>query len=190
VAILRQEWAALTSPEGATTSGSALLAQPLRAELNRCIVKVTADRVIAGVPVADDPTAPSLTLLVRLHTGRPREDDKQDLALPLYYLAHRQQHPDVPVCIMLAYVGGALAEPEPGPAEPAPAPGDLVDVTEIARQAAEKYLKTGRKQRSALDKLDEAAAAIAAARFAPRPEERRCAACAYCYVCPADPDEA
>ncbi len=127
-------------------------------------------------------------MLVRLHTGRPREDDKKDLALPLYYLAHQQQHPDVPVRIVLAYVGEALTETAPEAA--APGPSNLVDVTDSARQAAEKYLKPGRRQRSALDKLDEAADGIAAGRFAPRPQEQRCAACAFCYVCPADPDDA
>src|SRR5262249_18931317 len=59
-----------------------------------------------------------------------------------------------------------------------------------ARQAAEKYQSSGRRQRSKLDKLDAAALCIAARRFAPRPQEQRCAACAFCYVCPADPDEA
>ena len=71
-----------------------------------------------------------------------------------------------------------------------PGADELVDVTETARKDAEKYLKPDRKQRSKLDKLDEAALGIAAGRFVPRPREQRCAACAYCYVCPADPDDA
>lgn len=189
VAILRAEWQTLTSPDGVETAGRVLLAQPLRAELRRCIVEVTADRVItdAALPsVAGNPSGPPLTVLVRLHTGRPREEDKNDLRLPLYYLAHRQQHPEVPVRIVLAYAGGALTDGTAGAGEPGP--GELVDVTDSARQAAEKYLKPDRRQRSKLDKLDEAADGIAAGRFAPRPREQQCAVCAFCYVCPADPD--
>lgn len=195
-AILREEWNAITSPDSAESSNRVLLAQSLRAELRGCVVEVTADRVIQDTtPPVDDPKeAPGrqLTVLVRLHTGRPREEDKNDLALPLYYLAHQQQHPGALVRIALAYAGGALAERKDGGDATAdasgPKPGDLVDVTEIARRDAEKYMKPGRKQRSKLDKLDEAALGIAAGRFAPRLDERRCAACAYCYVCPSDPE--
>ncbi|HEX8995017.1 MAG TPA: UvrD-helicase domain-containing protein [Ktedonobacterales bacterium] len=188
-AILRKEWGAITALEGAGASDQTLLAQSLHARLRRCVVEITADRVIHNSVSSGDPEAPAVTTLVRLHTGRPREDDKNDLALPLYYLAHQQQHPGVPVRIMLAYAGAALT----GEAvEPTSELGrdDLVDVTESARRDAEKYLKPDRKQRSKLDKLDEAALRIVAEQFAPRPEEQRCAACAYCYVCPADPDGA
>ena len=191
-AILREEWKAITAPESLAAIGRVLLAQPLQAELRRCIVEVTADRVIADrLPPAVDPAmapVPPLTVLVRLHTGRPREEDKSDLALPLYYLAHQQQHPGAPVRIALAYAGGALAEG--AVAMNGPGAGELVDVTETARKDAEKYLKPDRKQRSKLDKLDEAALGIAGGRFVPRPREQRCATCAYCYVCPADPDDA
>jgi hypothetical protein len=172
-AILREEWQAITAPDAVATD-RVLLAQPLRAELRRCVVEVTADRVIGA--------SPAPIVLVRLHTGRPHEEDKRDLALPLYYLAYQQLHPDVPPRIALAYAGGL--------ADAGPAPGELHDVTDEARQAAEKYLKPGRRQRSALDKLDEAADGIATGRFPPRPREHACAACAYCYVCPADPDGA
>jgi superfamily I DNA/RNA helicase len=202
-AMLREEWRAITAPEGAADSDGVLLAQPLQAELRRCVAEVTADRVIVGSmpttidssmpPTLSTPSSLSLTVLVRLHTGRPREGDKNDLALPLYYLAHKQLHPDAPVRIVLAYAGaeGALADGATGAAATQePGPGKLVDVTEIARQAAEKYLQPDRKQRSKLDKLDEAALGIIAGRFVPRPREQRCAACAYCYVCPADPDDA
>lgn len=197
-AILREEWKALTSPDRAVAASRVLLAQPLRAELRQCIVEVTADRVIEDtIPPADDPAAPPgppLSVLVRLHTGRPREEDKSDLALALYCLAHQQLQPGAPVRIALAYAGGALAEREDGEEasaeENGPKPGDLVDVTDIARRDVEKYLRPGRKQRSKLDKLDEAALGISGGRFAPRPEERRCASCPYCYVCPADPDNA
>jgi hypothetical protein len=192
--ILRKEWKAITTPETTGATGRVLLAQPLQAELRCCTVEVTADRIIEGaISYPDDSTGPSmpllpLTVLVRLHTGRPHEEDKNDLALPLYYLAHQQQHPGTAVRIALAYAGGALAD---GAAETTePGPGDLEDMTEIARRDAEKYLKPGRRQRSKLDKLDEAALGIASGRFAPRPDEHRCAACAYCYVCPADPESA
>jgi superfamily I DNA/RNA helicase len=202
-AMLREEWRAITAPEGAADSSRALLAQPLKAELRRCVVEVTADRVIVGSmlpasgpavpPPLSTASAPPLTVLVRLHTGRRHEEDKNDLALPLYYLAHHQQHPGAPVHIALAYAGGggALAEgATDAAATQEPGPGELVDVTEIARQAAEKYLRPDRRQRSRLDKLDEAALGIAAGRFGSRPQEQRCAACAYCYVCPEDPDGA
>jgi hypothetical protein len=196
-AILREEWETIISPEGAATAGRVLLAQPLQAELRHCVVEVTADRVIEDsiLPASDldEPPGSPLTVLVRLHTGRPRETDKDDLALPLYYLAHQQQHPSTPVRIVLAYAGakGALADGETDAAERhEPRSGEYVDVTEIARQAAEKYVKPDRRQRSKLDKLDEAALGIVAGRFGPRPREQQCAACAYCYVCPADPDDA
>jgi DNA helicase-2/ATP-dependent DNA helicase PcrA len=191
-AILREEWKAITAPESTASTSRVLLAQPLRAELRSCTVEVTADRVIEDdILPTDDSAAPPrqpLTVLVRLHTGRPRDEDKKDLALPLYYLAHHQQHPGAPVRIVLAYVGGPLAHGSDEASEPGP--GDLVDVTEIACRDAEKYLKPDRKQRSKLDKLDEAALRIAARQFAPRPEEARCAACAYSYVCPSDPESA
>ena len=90
--------------------------------------------------------------------------------------------------IALAYAGGSAGRWAEETTEPGP--GDLVDMTEIACRDAEKYLKPDRKQRSKLDKLDEAALGIASGRFAPRPDEHRCAACAYCYVCPADPESA
>jgi ATP-dependent DNA helicase UvrD/PcrA len=186
-AILREEWQAITAPDGEATSGRVLLAQPLCAELRHCIVEVTADRVIVE-PVAGDPSAPPLTVLVRLHTGRPRQEDQHDLTLALYYLAHQQQHPGAPVQIALAYAGTRLADAAAHPHELAP--GELIDVTDVARRDAEKYLKVERKQRSKLDKLDEAAAGITAGRYAPRPDEHRCPTCPYCYVCPADPDTA
>jgi superfamily I DNA/RNA helicase len=193
-AILREEWTAITSPDSAMASDRVLLAQPLRAELRACVVEVTADRVIEDTIQPVDSAASTelpLTVLVRLHTGRPREDDKNDLALPLYYLAYQQQYPGAPVRIALAYVGGALSDGGETSAEASgPKPGDLVDVTDIALRDVEKYLKPDRKQRSKLDKLDEAALGIAAGRFALRPDDRRCATCAYCYVCPVDPDSA
>lgn len=189
-AILREEWRALTAPEQAPALGSIRVAQPLRAQLRRCDVEVVADRVIQSARATSDQRAPtaSETVLVRLHTGRPREDDKKDLALPLYHLAYQQQDSGAGARIALAYVGDALADAEPPAGDPAP--GSVVDVTETARQVAEKYLMPDRRLRSTLDKLDEAADGIAAGQFAPHPEERRCAACAYCYVCPADPDDA
>lgn len=190
-AILRAEWQAITTSQGAEASGRVLLAQPLLAELRQCIVEVTADRAITGVAPTEDPGAQPLTVLVRVHTGRPREEDKDDLTLPVYYLAHQQHeeeqhHSHTPVQIALAYVGGALREQSTEANEPAP--GDLIDVTGIVSRDAEKYLKPDRRQRAKLDKLDEAALGIAAGRFEPRPNERRCASCAYCYVCPADPE--
>lgn len=188
-AILREEWRAIASSEDADDAGQALLAQPLHAQLRYCVVEVTADRALQSNAGEDGPATPTLTTLVRLHTGRPREEDKKDLALPLYYVAHQQEHPRAPLRIMLAYAGTALADVDAESTRTLGL-GDLAeDVTESARRDAEKYLKPDRKQRSKLDKLDEAALRIAAAQFDPRPEEHRCAACAYCYVCPADPDE-
>jgi DNA helicase II / ATP-dependent DNA helicase PcrA len=186
--ILREEWQAITASDGAA-SGRVTLAQPLKARLSQCVVTLTADRVIAGA-------AASQTVLVRLHTGRPRESDRKDLRLPLYYLAHLQQHPGTHVEIALAYAGNALENDtnntsnaaNPANAGRANGPRALEHVTEEARKAAERYLDPTRRSRSALDKLDEAALGIAARQFPPRPNEARCAACAYCYVCPSDPE--
>ncbi|HEX5548776.1 MAG TPA: 3'-5' exonuclease, partial [Ktedonobacterales bacterium] len=191
-AILREEWRAITSPEQAIASERVRLAQPLRAEMKQCVVEVTADREIDARIGADEGAAP-LTVLVRLHTGRPRDDHKDDLTLPLYYLAYHQQHPDIPVRIVLAYTGGTLDDMTADSADPADSAGSYDprqqhDVTDEARKAAERYLDASRKSRSKLDKLDEAAMGIVAGAFAPHPEERRCAACAYCYVCPSDPE--
>lgn len=185
-AILRAEWQAITTPHSADASDQVLLAQPMRAELQHCIVEVTADRAIIGVTPTADPTAQPLTVLVRLHTGRPREKDKDDLTLPLYYLAHQQQSPGAPVQIALAYAGSALRDQAIETSDPAP--GDLVDMTASAKRLATKYLQPARKQHVKLDNLDHAAMGIAAGRFEPRPSEQRCASCAYCYVCPADPE--
>jgi DNA helicase-2/ATP-dependent DNA helicase PcrA len=184
-AILREEWRALTETDA--PSRRVEQARELAAELWSCIVTTTADQV-----TVDDPSAgnanPRLTVLVRMHTGRPRDDHKKDLALPLYYLAHRQASPDVPVQIALTYKGQALSAGQVSQTA-MPAAGELIDVTEDARKDAEKYLNPLRRQRAKLDKLDDAARGIAAGLFAPKPDEQRCAACAYCYVCPADPEE-
>jgi hypothetical protein len=191
--ILRAEWETLVAPGAAEPLTHVLLAQPLQATLRSCIVEVTADRVVSAPasPQTNQPATAPLTMLVRLHTGRPREaDTKDDLTLPLYYLAHQQRQPGAPVSIALNYVGDALVADADASGAAAPARGELVDVTEIARNAAEKYSDPGRKRRSALDKLDEAAQSITAGQFPPRFGEARCAACAYCYICPADPDSA
>ncbi len=190
-AILREEWRAITSPEGVAASERVRLAQPLQADLKHCVVEVTADREIDGSISSGEGAAP-LTILVRLHTGRPRDAHKDDLTLPLYYLAYQQQHPGVPVRIVLAYTSGTLDDASADSADSADSydPRHQRDVTDEARKAAERYLDPERKSRSKLDKLDEAARGIVAGAFAPRPNERRCAACAFCYVCPSDPESA
>jgi ATP-dependent DNA helicase UvrD/PcrA len=184
--ILREEWQAITSPKSAATSERVRLAQPLQAHLNHCIVEVTADREIKMTATAIEGATVPLTVLVRLHTGRPRDKDKDDLTLPLYYLAYQQAHPGVPLRIVLAYTGGIAEDGAIGAYDPR----NQVDVTEAACKDAEIYRNATRKRRSKLDKLDEAAMGIVAGEFAPRPDERRCAACAFCYVCPSDPESA
>jgi hypothetical protein len=99
------------------------------------------------------------------------------------------------VRIVLAYTGGTLDGASANSGDSANSadpygPQQRHDVTDEARKAAERYLDPMRKSRSKLDKLDEAAMGIVAGDFAPRPEERRCAACAYRYVCPSDPESA
>jgi superfamily I DNA/RNA helicase len=186
-AILRGEWRAITDPASAGDASRVLLAQPLRAALAWCHVEVTADRVVHGALPEGAAEAAPLTVLVRLHTGRPRKADHDDLALPLYYLAHQQGQPGAPLRIALAYAGAPLQDGAAPAGEPPP--GALEDVTEGARKDADRYLEPGRRGPSRLDKLDAAALGIAAGHFAPRPEERRCAACAFCYVCPTDSAE-
>ena len=179
-AILREEWQAITAPDS-HVSDRVTLAEELTAHLRHCDVKVTADRV-----VTDDE---GLTILVRLHTGRRREDDKKDLALPLYYLAYQQAHPGARVAIVIAYTGSALDNGSGAGSPGAYDPHNQEDVTDDARKAADKYRDATRKRRSALDKLDEAALGILAGQFAPRPDDRRCPTCPFCYVCPADPED-
>ncbi len=190
-AILHEEWRALAAEPAASVAPVTTLAQPLRARLAGCAVDVVADRVIR-VPESGDGMVSGMadaTVLVRLHTGRPNDQDKDDLRLPLYYLAQQQRDRGAAVRVEIAYAGGGLASADVDPEAGESPRGDVVDVTDVARRAAEKYEKPDRRQRSKLDKLDEAAAGIAAGLFPPRPNERRCAACPYCYVCPADPAE-
>jgi hypothetical protein len=99
-------------------------------------------------------------MLMRVHTRRPRTRDDEDLRLPLYYLAHQQQAPNLPVQIKVAYLGDVLADGAPIPV--LPPHSDVVDMTEEARADVVKYHKSSRRQRSRLDKLDEAAIGIEA----------------------------
>lgn len=184
--ILRHEWKKLAEATHTPTPGAMLVAEPLQVELNRCTVRVTADQVIqvpsatSGTPIA------SSAVLTRLHTGRPHKEDADDLRLPLYFLGYEQQHPTTPVRIELAYLGDTLTDVSPDLA--LRLQGDVLDATHEARKAADAYRKPGRKARSRLDKLDEAAAGIEAGKFDPKPEVQRCRVCPYCYVCPADPE--
>jgi len=187
-AILRREWLTLTTAQPPRPAPGP--AQQLHAELNRCIVKVTADRVATALPAGSNVPAGSVTVLVRLHTGRPYDEDQKDLALPLYYLAYRQRYPDAPVRVALTYVGDTLddAGDDAGLDETVPTPFQAIDVTDEARKAVEKYQQPGRRQRSPLDRLDEAASGIEAGHFPPKPQAGRCANCAFRAICPADPE--
>jgi ATP-dependent DNA helicase UvrD/PcrA len=181
--ILSDEWRRLVA--GSASAAPARLAVDLIVRLRSGYgVKVVADRVF---PANDD----TPEVLVRLHTGRPRDDDLKDLALPLYWLAYQQRQPTQPVRIAIAYVGRALADALPAGERSAqdgePPPEHVVDATGDARDTAEEYLRPGRQRRNRLDKLDEAAAGISAGRFDPRPNQERCAACAFAAICPADP---
>lgn len=180
-ALLQHEWRTVGAEAPDATNANVLLAEPLEAELETCIVEVTADRVITG-------EAHAPTTLVRLHTGRPKSADAQDVTLALYELAWRQRHPDQPVRIELAYPASFLDDALPDTT----ARGDYLhmDVTDDARKVVETYLKPGRRKRSRLDKLDAAALGILHARFEARPSDTRCPTCAYCHICPADPADA
>lgn len=181
--ILSDEWRRLVA--GSASAAPARLAVDLIVRLRSGYgVKVIADRVL---PASDD----TPEVLVRLHTGRPRDDDLKDLALPLYWLAYQQRQPAQPVRIAIAYVGRALADVLHEGARDAhdgePPPEHVVDATDVARDTADEYLRPNRQRRNRLDKLDEAGADISAGRFDPRPGEERCAACAFAAICPADP---
>jgi DNA helicase-2/ATP-dependent DNA helicase PcrA len=184
--ILYREWQMLLAVSASSAPGKPVSAQQLHAELACCIVEVTADRITSELATGSNSSAMLSVDLVRVHTRRPYERDREDLALPLYYLAHTQQYPGVPVRIVLAYIGDVLAGE--GPDMDMGVPGNIIDVTDEACKVVEKYIKPGRKQRSRLDKLDEAAAAIEAGRFPPRPQEERCAVCPFYSICPADPE--
>jgi hypothetical protein len=180
-AILRHEWKKLAG-EQVRTSQSVALAERLQVELAHCIVQVTADRMTNTTSIP--PSAP--TVFSRLHTGRPRKADADDLRLPLYYLGHQQRHKASPVRIELAYLGDALSDVAPEFTQPLQ--NNVIDVTEDARKTVEKYHRPGRKQASRLDKLDRAAQNIQAGQFMARPDDERCGRCPYYYVCPADPE--
>ncbi|MGE5335223.1 MAG: UvrD-helicase domain-containing protein [Nitrososphaerota archaeon] len=191
-AIVREEWQAITAPAGTVQSDKVALAEEMVAHLRSCDVRVTADRVLDSVAHAGAADVPA-TVLVRLHTGRPASKHKEDLALPLYYLAHQQAHPGVPVQIVLAYTGSSLSDDKvdrdaSGDSAGAYDPRNQENVTEKARNDAQRYLDA--RPRARLNKLDRAALGIIAGQFAPRPNERLCEACAYCYVCPSDPENA
>jgi hypothetical protein len=184
--ILHAEWTKLASEPASPSTYGISLALDLSATLNRCIVHVKADRVAGDPTTHANPQMTMPTVLTRVHARRSSTEDVNDLHLPLYYLAHWQQRQHLPVRIEVAYLGNILADA-------APMPGiiqqsDVLDMTEEARRDAMKYLDASRKARSRLDKLDKAAAGIEAGVFPPNPEERRCLACPFCYVCPADPD--
>ncbi len=181
-AILRHEWKKLCEAPHMPTPGAMQIAETIQVQLNRCQVRVTADHVIQ---IPSGPT-PSVTVLSRLHTGRPHKDDADDLRLPLYYLGYQQQHPHSAVRIELVYLGDTLADVSPDLA--LRLQGDVMDMTTEARKAADAYCKPDRKARSRLDKLDRAAAGIEADQFPPRPNARRCKVCPYFYICPADPE--
>jgi DNA helicase-2/ATP-dependent DNA helicase PcrA len=183
--LLRAEWKKLAASPASPSTYQINLAQDLAATLKRCIVHVSADRV-AGGPTSDDTSQMTLpTVLTRVHAKSSSSKDEEDLHLPLYYLSHWQQHQQQPVRIEIAYLGDVLADvmPVPGTSQRA-----VRDMTKKARDDAMAYIDAARRRRSRLDKLDEAAAGIEAGVFPLRPEERRCLACPFCYVCPADPD--
>lgn len=182
--LLRDEWTALRSGASAAGLPGMVPAAELEAELRSCVVRVTADRIPSRTADGEVPTAETLA---RFHTGRPAQSHEADLTLPLYALAHQQRHPGEHVRIELVYPLGSLDETEQPDGDQPSAPA-VVDVTAEARKVADEYAKPERRRRSKLDKLDEAAAGIEARLFPPKPDAERCAACAYCYVCPADPE--
>jgi hypothetical protein len=182
LAMLEREWTELTASGGSPVEADVAL--PLEAELRGCVVEVAADRIVYDTEVADEAAGRPFTL-VRQHTGTPAKTHEDDLRLPLYAIACRQREPGAPARIELRYRGDVLREPED---EPAPPTAYTVDMTAKARQQADAYLQPTRKGRSALDKLDDAAAAIGAGRFPPKPDERQCARCSFNAICPADLD--
>lgn len=195
--ILRGEWRTLEEPAAAKEAG-APADVPLRAELRGCIVEVQPERITPPEATAPGATAPAA--LVRQHLGRESQAHRKDLALPLLYIAHQQLYPGVPVRVKLAYLGNVLADADvdvtTGAAEGNAVEGadvafqqTVYDVTDEARKDAETYVQVGRRRRSRLDKLDEAAADIQAGRFAPAPRENACETCPYRIICPADPGE-
>jgi hypothetical protein len=182
--LLRAEWKKLTAASASPSLYLVSLAQDLPVTLNRCIVQVKADRVAGDPTTTNSQIVP--TVLTRVHARRSSTEDEKDLHLPLYYLSHWQQNQQAPVRIEVAYLGDVLADVAPMPGTNPQS--DVLDMTEKAREDAMKYLDSTRRRRSRLDKLDEAAAGIEAGAFPINPEERRCLACPFCYVCPADPD--
>lgn len=181
--MLRAEWASLGNGSADALPGL-VPADELVAALRGCVVRVTADRMPAGAPGA---ASADCVTLARFHSGRPAKSHADDLALPLYALAHLQRRSGEAVRIELLYPVDSLDEAELPEQEGQSVPV-AVDVTAEACKVANAYVTSNRKRRSKLDKLDEAAAGIEAGQFAPKPDEGRCATCAFCYVCPADPD--
>ena len=177
--MLRREWAEMSASAAGPLGADVAL--PLEAELRDCVVAVEADRMVYDADSVERPGRP--VTLIRQHTGTPAKAHEDDLRLPLYAIACRQREPDTQARIELRYRGDALREPDDGPTPPTTY---TVDVTAKARHLADAYLRPGRKQRSVLDKLDEAAAGIAAGRFPPKPDEHRCAHCSFHAICPAD----
>ncbi|MGH2484552.1 MAG: PD-(D/E)XK nuclease family protein, partial [Ktedonobacterales bacterium] len=181
--MLQREWAELTAADGAPLEAD--VAAPLEAELRGCVVEVDADRMVYDVDAVERPSSP--VTLIRQHTGTPAKTHEDDLRLPLYALACRQREPDAQARIELRYRGDALPEADAEwDHEPAAVSAYTVDMTAKARHLADAYLRPSRKQRSVLDKLDEAAAGIEAGRFPPKPDEHQCARCSFHSICPAD----
>jgi hypothetical protein len=182
--MLQREWAELTAPDGAPVGAD--VAAPLVAELRGCVVEVAADRAVYDADVRDETDCRPVTL-VRQRTGTPARSHEDDLRLPLFAIACRQCGPDAQARIELRYRGDVLREPDDeADDERAAATAYIVDMTAKARQQADAYLRPARKQRSVLDKLDDAAAGIVAGRFPPLPDEHKCARCSFHSICPAD----
>lgn len=184
--LLRSEWKKLAASPASPSTYQINLAQDLAATLKRCIVHVHADRVAGGPPTDAISQMTQPTVLTRVHARRSSSEDEKDLHLPLYYLSHWQQHQQQPVRIEIAYLGDVLADVMPLPGTTAQRA--VRDMTDKAREDAMTYIDAARNRRSRLDKLDDAAVGIEAGVFPIRPEERRCLACPFCYICPADPD--
>jgi hypothetical protein len=181
MSVMRAEWDTLKRPTG-TGIPPVNFSETLHARLWSCQVEVTVDHI--EHPMADD----SPVVLMRLHDGRQHDDHQKDLALLLYYLAHTQQHPEREVRIQIGYLPGSLRREQDG--EVVSREPTIVDVTDRVRKDVGVYLRVGRRARSRLDKLDDAAAGIAAGRFIPRMAEERCGTCAFNWLCPSDPGSA
>lgn len=190
-AALRRVWESSDGSGPALALQAAATRQELIATLRGYRVRLTVNRVASST----SPSGTVTTTLIRMRSGRPvkhpARHSELGLELPLYALAYAQHDPHGAANVILACVGGGLdaGEHDAESAEAGEEPDalDVLDVTAEVSKCVAEYQRPNRKAVNRLDKLDDAAAGIAAGRFDAIAHSDECLECPYALLCPAEP---